>query len=123
MATANIVEQGIDRFQSAVDDVQNELQRLQKELRARRRKIEKEAEKRVKQLREDIRDNELVKRADAIRKDLRRQVEQGVDGVLSAFQIASKSDVRKIDKKLSAISKRIRELEGHTSEAEETASV
>jgi predicted adenine nucleotide alpha hydrolase (AANH) superfamily ATPase len=122
MATAtNIVEQGIDRFQSAVDDVQSEIKRLQKDLRARRKKLEKEAEKRVSKLRSDFRKNDLVQRAESFGKDLRKQVEQGVDDMLAALQIATKSDVRKIDRKLSAISKRIKELEGGEAEEAEAS--
>lgn len=112
MATANnFVEQGIDRFQSAVDDVQSEVRKLGKDLRKRRQKLEKEAEKRVKKLRTDFRKNDLVKRAESLGKDVRASMEKGVDDVLAALQIATKRDVRKIDRKLNSINRKLKELE------------
>lgn len=111
MATASFVEEGLDRFQHAFDNVQDEIQRLRKDLRTRRRKLEREAEKRVKKLRSNVGKSDVVKRAETLRKDLRKQVDEGLDAALATFRIATKSDVRKIDRKLNAINRKLKELE------------
>jgi hypothetical protein len=123
MAEASLFQDGIDRFQSAIKSVDKEVQRLQKEWSSRRRSFEKQVaqrrrtlEKRTQQqvdrLLAELRKNALVKRAEALQKDAQSRIETGVDTVLGVLQIASKSDVERIDKKLEKITKKLRDLEG-----------
>lgn len=111
MAQPTFVEEGLDRVQSAFGSVQEELERLQKELGKRRRSFEKEAQKRVRQLRSELRKNGLVKRAESFQKDAARRLETGVESVLSTFQIASQGDLKRIDRKLGQISRKLTALE------------
>jgi hypothetical protein len=111
MAQPTFVEEGLDRFQSAFDSVQGELGRLQKELGKRRRSLEKEAQKRVRHLRSEFRKNGLVKRVESFQKDAARRLETGVETVLSTFQIASQGDLKRMDRKLSQISRKLSALE------------
>jgi hypothetical protein len=115
------VEDGIERFQSAVRSVESEVQKVQKRFEKRRRDLERRAQKRVKQLRSDIRQSPLVKRAESLREDTSRQLESGVDNVLAAFQIASKSDVKKLDRKLNQINRKLKELEKPRSRSSQQA--
>jgi hypothetical protein len=51
-----------------------------------------------------------VKRLETIRKDATKQFEQRVTTVLNRLQIASKSDLDRIDRKISAINKQMKEM-------------
>lgn len=111
MAQANFVEEQIDRVQTAFDSVQDEFEKFQKQFGKRRKQFEKETQKRVKRLQGELRRNSLVKRAESFQKDATRQIESGVDRVLSTFQIASQSDIKKLDRKLGQISRKLNTLE------------
>jgi hypothetical protein len=137
--TTNLFQDGVDRVREAYGSLGTELQRVQKGLRVRRKKIEKrletgrkdiekrldtqrkQFEKRTAKLRAEIEKNPAVKRLDAIRKDATKQFEQGASRVLNSLQIASKSDLDRIDRKISAINKQMKEMGGRrkrpTSEA------
>ena len=52
-----------------------------------------------------------MKRAETLGKDVQSQIESGLESVLSIFQIASKADIRRVDRKLNRISKKLKELE------------
>jgi len=127
--TESLVDQGVDRVQDVLKSADKEFQRIQRRVRTRRRTIErriesqrksfeksiekqaksleKQAQKQIKQ----IRQNDLVKRAETLGKDVQSQIESGVESVLAMFQIASKSDIRSLDRKLNRISKKLKELE------------
>jgi TolA-binding protein len=122
----SFVQDSVDRIQSATtnarDRVEEEVQKVQKELTARRKKVEKQlssrrkkveqkTRKQVKQLRSDIEKNPVVKELTRLRGEASKRVESTVDTVLGALQIASQSDLKKIDRKLSRISKRLKEIE------------
>lgn len=118
MAEASIVREGVDRFRDAVGSLEDEFQRAQKQMRARRKKLEKsldsrrkEIEKRTRKLRSDIEKSGPVKRIEALRRDAGKQLEQGVADVLGALQIASKHDVQRIDRKISQLNKKLKEME------------
>jgi uncharacterized phage infection (PIP) family protein YhgE len=138
--TSTIIQDGVDRFREAYGSLEGEVQRVQKELRIRRKKLEKRFEtgrkdiekrfstqrkeiekrfeaqrkllaKRTEKLRTGIEKNPAVKRLDALRKDATKQIEQRVSDVLGALQIASKSDLQRIDRKISQISKKLKEMD------------
>lgn len=122
MAEASIVQEGVDRFRDAFGSVEDEVQRVQRQVRARRKKLEKriektfearrkDFEKRTRRLRSEIEKSTPVKRLEAWRKDAGKQIEQGVADVLGALQIASKHDVQRIDRKISQLNKKLKEME------------
>jgi archaellum component FlaC len=94
---ANIVQEGVDRFRDAFGSVEGEFERIQKQLRARRRSLEKQLK--------------TMKQIERWRKDATKQLEQGVDNILGALKIASKSDVQRIDRKISQINRKMKEIE------------
>ena len=124
------VQDSVDRVEDAYRSIDKRVQRLQKDLRARRKSIEKQVssgrksverqikarrttiEKKTRRQVKELRKNTLVKRAFDLRDDTTKQVENGVDTVLSFFNIATKSDLTRIDRKLGTINRKLKGLEG-----------
>lgn len=111
-------QEGIDRFREMFGTFESEFERVQKDLRARRRLLEKrldagrkDFEKRARKVRKELRKNPTFKRLDNLRRDATRQLEQGAESVLNALQIASKADVKRIDRKLAQLGRKLKELE------------
>jgi len=148
--TNTIFQDGVERVREAAGNLGGELQRVQRDLRARRKKIEKrletgrkdiekrieaqrkqiekrfetqrkQIEKRTQKLRSELEKNPAVKRLETFRKDASKQFEQGVSTVLHRLQIASKSDLDRIDRKISAINKQMKEMGGRRKRANGTA--
>ncbi|NNL65041.1 MAG: hypothetical protein HKP30_02245 [Myxococcales bacterium] len=125
----SLVDQGVDRVQDALKSADKEFQKIQRQVKTQRRtierrvenqrkNIEKTAKKQIKTFEktaqkqiETIRKNDLVKRLEELRGDVQEQLEAGVEQVLSVLQIASKSDIQRVDRKLNRISKKLKELE------------
>ena len=110
------------RIDEAVQFFDDEFQRVQKELSARRKSLEKEfatrrktvesrTRKELKRIQSDLKKNPIVKRANAVRKDVTKQVETRVDSLLGLMQVASRSDLRRIDKKLTTLNRRLKTIE------------
>jgi cell fate (sporulation/competence/biofilm development) regulator YmcA (YheA/YmcA/DUF963 family) len=118
----SFVQEGVDRLHAARERIDEELQRVQRELQARRKRLERridsgrksferQTRKQVQQLRDEVSRSPLVKRFEELRAETTRVVEGALEGLLGAFQIASKADVDKIDRKLSKINKKLKDLE------------
>jgi len=111
-------QEGIERFREMFGSFESEFERVQRELKARRRLLErrfdagrKDIEKRARKARKDLRKNPTFKRLDNLRRDVTRQLEQGAESLLGALQIASKSDVQRIDRKLTQLNRKLKALE------------
>lgn len=122
MAEQSFVETGVERVRFAVRSAERRIQRvrkqidarrksLEKELGSRRRKLEQRTQKEVARLVARAQHLPLVKRAAALREDASRQLDAGVETVLGVFQIASRGEVERLDRKLSQISRKLREIE------------
>ena len=122
MAEANFIEEGMDRIESAFKSIEKDLKRLQKRADTRRRQFERQAEKRVKRLQSDIRKNPVVKRAEDLRGDAVKAIEDQVDGLLANLRIASHTDVSKLERKVAQLNRKVRELEKQSKPAAPTAS-
>ncbi len=110
------------RINEAVQFFDDEFQRIQKELSTRRKSLEKEfvskrktvekrTRKELKRIQSELKKNPIVKRADAVRKDVTKQVETRVDTLLERMQIASRSDMQRINKKLTTLNRRLKAIE------------
>ena len=110
------------RINEAVQFFDDEFQRVQKELSTRRKSLEKEfaskrktvekrTRKELKRIQSELKKNPIVKRADAVRKDVTKQVETRVDSLLGLMQVASRSDVQRINKKLTTLNRRLKAIE------------
>ena len=118
----SFVQESRERLNSARERIDSEVERIQRELRTRserieqqfnrrRKSFEKQTRKQVKQLERDLRKNPLVKRFDRFQADATRQIENALASVLGALQIASASDVRQIDRKVTRLNRRLKDLE------------
>jgi phage-related minor tail protein len=110
------------RINETVQFFDDEFQRVQKELGARRKALEKEfatrrktvekrTRKELKRIQSELKKNPIVQRADAVRKDVTKQVETRVDSLLGLMQVASRSDVQRINKKLTTLNRRLKTIE------------
>ena len=111
-------QEGIERFREMFGSFESEFERVQRDLKARRRLLErrfdagrKDIGKRARKVRKDLRKTPTFTRLDNRRRDATRQLEQGAESLLSALQIASKSDVQRIDRKLTQLGRKLKELE------------
>ena len=136
----SIARDGIERVSSAFERIPDELQRVQREIQKRRRslerqlaggrrdlekrtrEIEKHTRRQVQRLRTEIGRIPLGRRVDQLRSGAEKALERGVDAFLGLLQIASKSDLERIDKKLGQVSRKLKEMErtrgnGHAASA------
>jgi hypothetical protein len=136
----SIVRDGIERVSSAFERIPDELQRVQREIQKRRRslgrqlaggrrdlekrtrEIEKRTRRQVHKLRTEIGRIPIGRRVDRLRSGAEKALERGVDAFLGLLQIASKSDLERIDKKLGQVSRKLKEMErargnGHAASA------
>ena len=111
MAETNFVEDGIDRVQSAFQSVEDEFEKLQKRVDRGRKDFEKQTEQRVKSWQKELRQYSIVRRAEELQEDVSKRIESGLDAVLSNLQIATRGDMKKIDRKLNQISRKLKALE------------
>ena len=122
MAQANVFEQGFDRFQATVRDVDRQVQRVRRELGKRRRSLERELKRRrtdlekratrqLRRLRTELRRNATFRRAETLQAETRERIEQQIDQVLSSIPVASKSDVEGLEKRIARLTRRVRDLE------------
>ena len=111
MAELSFVEEGFDRVQEAFKNAGDEIEKFQKQFDKRRKRFEKDTQKRVKQLRTDLRKQPIVKRVEKVQKDASKQFENAVDTMLSTLQIASQADLKRIDRKLSQLTRKLNAIE------------
>jgi hypothetical protein len=118
----SFVNEGMDRVTSVFRSIDGELRRVQKQLQSRRktfekqlasgrRDIERQTRKQVKRLQTEFRKNPLVKRAQTLRSNATQQIDSVVDRVLGALQIATKNDLERIDRKLTVLARKLKELD------------
>lgn len=128
MSQPTLVESAVDNVRSAVKGANRRLQKLQKEIDGRRKTVEKELSTRRRRIEQRTQREvarlvaraeklPLVKQATSLYGDASRQLEVGVETVLGALQIASRSEVERLDRKLAQVSRKLRELEKGQPEA------
>ncbi len=100
-----------DEFQRVQKELSTRRKSLEKEFATRRRTVEKRTRKELKRIQSELKKNPFVKRADTVRKDVTKQVETRVDSILGLMQVASRSDVQRINKKLTTLNRRLKAIE------------
>jgi len=126
---ANMIEERADRIGDAYRSFDEGFQRLQKDLRERRKTFEKQInsrrknlerqinasrkgiEKRTRQQVSELRKNPVVKRAISARDDATKGIESRVSGALGLFNIASRSDVERLERKIGQITRKLKQAE------------
>lgn len=123
---ASFVQEGVDRIQTATDHarerVDEEVQKVQKEFQARRKQVEKqltsrrksfekETRKQVKQFRTDIEKSSVVRELQRLQGEASKQLESTFEALLATLRVASQTDLKRIDRKLTKINKRLKNIE------------
>lgn len=125
----SFVQEGVDRVGDAFRSFDAGFQRLQKDLRGRRKTFEKQIntsrktverqinagrrdfEKATRKRVNELRKNPAVKRAIGVRNDATKQFESRVSTVLGFFNVATRSDLDRIERKLGQIAKKLKGIE------------
>ena len=100
----------------SIDRISQELEKWTDELQTRSSKFRKESQKRidksVDQIQRELRKIPAVKRAEELRQDLEKRVEkgakEGVDRVYSSLKLARLDEVKKLERKIAQLNKKLR---------------
>jgi DNA anti-recombination protein RmuC len=104
---ASIIDEGIDRVQEAWSSVEDEFEKFQKNIEKRRKDFEKETEKRVKKFEK----TSFGKRIVSLRSDAQKQLESNVESVLGLFPIASSAEIKRLERKVTTLTRKVNALE------------
>ncbi len=104
---ANFIDEGIDRVQEAWTSVEDEFDKLQKNFEKRRKRFEKQTEKRVKKFEK----TPFGKRVVSFREDAQKQIETNVESILGLFPVASRADVKRLERKITQLTRKVNALE------------
>ncbi len=110
-AQPQILQDVTDRVESTVKNIEKDLKDLQKRAERRRKTFERETDKRVKRFQKEFDKSPIVKRARAFQKDAQKRFDDGVDQVLGTLRIASQGDMAKLERKVTQLNRKVRELE------------
>jgi len=104
--------EGIERISSELEKWNDEFQTRSEKFR---KNSQKRIEKGVKQVQEELRKIPGVKRAEELRSDLEARVEKnldaGVDKVYTRLKLARLDEVKKLERKINQLNRKLRELE------------
>jgi hypothetical protein len=108
---AQTTDAGLERIQSMFRSVEEEFEKLQNRVSKQRQNFEKSTQERMDQMQSDLRKTELFKRAASARKSTEKRFEANLDQVLGVFNIATRSDFKKLDRKLNQINRKLKGLD------------
>lgn len=139
-----LIEEGRERFEGALKDMEGEWKRLQKRADKGRKQFEQSAQRQVKKIQTELRKNPLVKRAEAQRKQLERRarklgdelrnsgpvkraeelrkdaetrLETRLESLFGLLRIASASEVTRLERKVDQLNRKLRAFEKNSSQA------
>jgi DNA anti-recombination protein RmuC len=104
---ASFIDEGIDQVKEAFSNVGDEFEKLQKNLEKRRKRFEKETEKRVKKFEK----SSFGKRIVSFREDTQKQIESNVESLLSLFPVASSAQIKRLERKVTTLTRKVNALE------------
>jgi hypothetical protein len=119
---STLVQDGLQRVRTAAESLDHRFRLLQKRLDAQRKSFEKRIEsqrktierrtqRQVERLLARLRESKLAHRAETLRVDAAQRLETGASALLGALQIASKGDLDRIDRKLSQLTRKLKDIE------------
>ena len=114
-------EEALEGIQSVFKSAEEEFEKLQNRVSEQRKDFEKAAQKRIGKVQRELEKTPIYKRLHSLRKDASKEVEQGVDRILSSLNIATSSDIKKLDRRLKQISKKLKDLGEQPKEATPSA--
>jgi DNA anti-recombination protein RmuC len=103
----NFIDEGIGRLQEAWGSVEDEFGKLQKNFEKRRKDLEKQAGKRVKKFER----SPFGKRVVTFRDDAQKQIQSNFDSVFGLLPLASRSDVKRLERKVTQLGRKLSSLE------------
>src|SRR5215510_9828533 len=133
-----ILEEGRERFEGALKDMERDWKRLQKRADQGRKQFEQRAQRQVKRIQSELRKSPLVKRAEEQRRvlerrarklsqellnspavkraeSLRKQAESRLEDQLTSLfgllRIATTSEISRLERKVDQLNRKLRELE------------
>ena len=114
-SVVDTVEEGIERFRTAVDDFRRDLEgrgkKLEKQWQRRRRNFERQARKRADEVGAELREWPVVERVEGLWQRTTDRIEDGVNQFFDRLPVATKRDVARVDRKLAQLSRKLRALE------------
>lgn len=108
---ANIFEEGFENVQERFRDAGDELKKFQKRAEKNRRDVSKRAQKRAEKVQKQLLDIPVIKKAEDLRTDFVKQVEANVDEFISRIPLASANEIKKLERKVNALTRKVRALE------------
>jgi hypothetical protein len=119
---STLVQDGLQRVRTAAEVLDHRFRRLQKRFDAQRKSFEKRIESQRKSIERRtqhelerllarLRESKLAHRAETLREDAAQRIEAGASTLLGVFQIASKSDLDRIDRKVSQLTRKLKDIE------------
>ena len=106
-----VADETLDRLQAMFRSIEEEFEKLQQRVNDRADEFSKETQRRVDRMGKELRKSPLYKRAESFRKEANKQLEKNVDSVLGALNIATRSDIKKLERKVNQLSKKLKEME------------
>jgi hypothetical protein len=106
-----LIEEGRERFEGALKDMERDWKRLQRRADQGRKQFEQRAQKQVKRIQAELRKSPLVKRAEELRKDAGVRIETQIESLFGLLRIASASEVSRLERKVDQLNRKLRELE------------
>ncbi len=108
-----------DWASEGIDKIVRELEKWNDELQVRSKKFRTQSQKRiekgVKQVQDELRKVPAIKRAEELRQELSERVEKniegGVDRVYTGLKLARLDEVKRLERKVAQLNKKLRTLE------------
>ena len=110
-ARANIIEESIENVQERFRNAGEELQRLQDRASENRREFADRAQARAEKVQKQLLEIPAIKKADDFRTDVLKQIEANVDEFVSRMPVASSNEIKKLERKVNALTRKVRALE------------
>jgi hypothetical protein len=110
-ARANLFEDGFERVQARFRTAGEELQKLQERADENRRDLSDRAQARAEKVQKQLLEIPAIKAADDYRMEVLKQIESNMDEFLNRLPVASSADIKKLEKKVNALTRKVRALE------------
>ena len=114
----NVIENGFERIQAGFRNVGGEFQKLQDRASENGRNFGERAQAQAAEFQKQLLDIPVVKAADEYRGEVYKQVEASFNELLQRLPVVSQDDFKKLEKKVNAMSRKIRSLEKSLAEFE-----
>lgn len=110
-ARTNIIEESFERVQARFHDAGEELQKLQDRAGENRREFSERTQARAEKVQKQLLEIPAIKAADDFRIEVFKQIEANMDDFLGRLPVASTSDIKKLERKVNALTRKVRALE------------